>query len=90
MLLDVHLLDTKTGERAVYRDDYEWHDQPEYPAADTIEFLWGEGNYSCDCNRNIFFNIATGRTGDRACGDDRFTVEKIVERGTDRVLYSED
>ena len=45
-------------------------------------FIWEEGNYSCDCNRSIFF---LGRSYDDAmpCGKDYFKIPSIecVERG---------
>lgn len=28
---------------------------------DVLEFLWEEGNYSCDCNRHLFWERAHGR-----------------------------
>lgn len=28
----------------------------------TVEFLWSEGNYSCNCNRFLFFERALGKT----------------------------
>ena len=36
------------------------------------EFMWTEGNYSCDCNRhNIFHDVFEGTD----CGDDmRYTI----------------
>lgn len=45
----------KTGE--VMTHSYEV--EPEY--ADSQRFLWEEGNYSCDCNRELFFRRAQGQ-----------------------------
>lgn len=83
MKIDVHMLDTQTRERAVFRPD--WTEQ------DGDFSIWSDGNFSCDCNRSDFFAEAIGREADEdpPCGDGRFIVEKIVERGTDRVLYAE-
>jgi len=46
----VALRDNETGEIRI-------HEEPVY---DYDEHLWSEGNYSCDCNRFIFFNRAVG------------------------------
>lgn len=83
MFVDVHLLDTETGKRAVYQHDYE------YPEGETFDtYLWEEGNYSCDCNRALFFyGYEDGEN--YLCGDSRFVVEKIVNRETGELLYSE-
>ena len=32
-------------------------------------FIWEDGNYACDCNRQIFFD-----GGDIPCGDEKFSV----------------
>lgn len=40
--------------------------------------LWAYGNYSCDCNRELFFLRASGGDPDISdvqCSDGRFTVE---------------
>lgn len=38
---------------------------------------WTEGNYSCDCNRELFWNSANGESlnfDNTRCSDDRFSV----------------
>ena len=72
-VVDVHLLETATGRRAVYRDEYAWRE--------TLEFQWSEGNYGCDCNRSLFFHRALNidEPEDPACGENAFKVEKIVD-----------
>lgn len=91
MILDVHLLDRATDQRAVYDhgEDTLFASDPE-----TFDYLWSEGNFGCDCNRHDFFCQATGREPDHACpcnmcDDQRYVIEKITERGTDRVLYTD-
>ena len=60
-----------TGEMRVYEDDgdYNW------------EFLWEEGNYSCDCNRHLFFERAAGREPEDGecppCGEELYSVEFV-------------
>lgn len=40
------------------------------------DFIWEEGNFSCDCNRAAFFAEAEGEDGpeDPPCGDNAFSV----------------
>lgn len=95
MLIDVHLLNTETGERRVFHDDYDW---PGKTADAGVSYKYGMGNYSCDCNRYLFFERARGRgLGDadpvhdeHECGETKFVVEMILERGTDRVIYKDE
>ena len=48
------------------------------------EVLWAftEGNYSCDCNRAVFFG-----DDDESCGETRFTLVELVLEG--EVIYEE-
>lgn len=56
-------------------------------------FQWEEGNYSCDCNRYIFFENVIGRTyqditeEERPCSDGLFTVE-LIRDSDNVVIYS--
>ena len=46
------------------------------------DFLWEEGNYSCDCNREIFFQRAKGKEVDDACcGEGRFSYRRVMTGG---------
>ena len=67
------ITDTGTGEARIYEDEYPYS-----------EFIWNEGNYSCDCNRGLFFARAGGREPglhEFTCnvGPNRFTVEIIED-----------
>jgi hypothetical protein len=43
---------------------------------DPSTFIWEDGNYACDCNREIFFNRAIGEDApDRDCGDGAYLVQ---------------
>lgn len=45
------------------------------------DFLWTEGNYSCDCTRHLFFTDWDGT--DCECGGDKYTaVHAILEDGS--------
>lgn len=39
---------------------------------DWIDYLWREGNYSCDCNRGIFCDLRNV-----PCGTERFVVPYV-------------
>lgn len=75
-----------TGEIVSYRDDY---------AKDVYggDYIWAEGNYSCDCNRSLFFGRAKGTLDENdesesVCGDGGYSVS-IVSENANVSLYSE-
>ena len=81
----IEITDTATGEMRVYVDDFGFDDDP----ASGNEFCWSEGNFSCDCNRELFFERANGNEPDETeCGDDRFRV--LIKTMDGVVLYQED
>ena len=45
----VHFRDTRTGEVRVWLS--------EFASDEGADFMLTEGNYSCDCNRSIFFGL---------------------------------
>jgi len=48
-------------------------------------FWWTDGNFGCDCNRQLEFWRAGNEdeTGDAPCGEGRFTViEAVLEDGS--------
>jgi len=53
-------------------------------------FMWGDGNYGCDCNRALFFlaSAGPGADGDFACGEERFSV-RISSADDGRTLYQD-
>ena len=85
---DIHLKDPTTNEIIIYEDGFEWDDMLDengigFTAPAWVTYMYTEGNYSCDCNRSMFMDI-----DDLPCGD---TIElvKIVEHGTDNVVWPE-
>jgi len=53
-------------------------------------FIWEEGNYGCDCNREIFFEKAKGVEVDldaATCGEGRYSVN--LEYPPGNVYYRE-
>lgn len=54
-------------------------------------FWWEEGNASCDCNRERFFNSALGLEDadeETECSDDRYSV-RLSDATTEKILYDE-
>lgn len=66
----------------VYVDKYPWDGASDY--------MWGDGNYSCDCNRALFFARAVNEDEpeETPCGDELYTVKITDDAG--RVLYEDD
>lgn len=54
------------------------------------EYDWAEGNYSCDCNRELFFCRACGKwdRDDPPCSDGRYSV-RVACQETGAVQYDE-
>lgn len=91
MMVEVLILDTNTGEMADFST--KWYDPEAEDALDNLIFLWSEGNYSCDCNRALFYGRARGVSEEdleelSQCGDGRYKVLSI-KRPSGEVLYSE-
>jgi len=83
MSATVFITDTMTGETRTYLDDLATAED------DYHEYLWSEGNYCCDCNRAIFFDVAGGGDGDpdRGCGGERYDIKLVADDG--RVILDE-
>lgn len=82
--IQIEILDTTTGEKCKFHDDDTVDDEF------VVLYLWEEGNYSCDCNRALFFakalRMPQGALNDVPCGTSRFLV-RISREGD--VLYDE-
>lgn len=74
---DVYIRRNVTGETRVYHDVGPY--VPKSELGSTV-FQWRENNYSCDCNRFLFFERAGGREpdlDDAVCGDGEYTVTHV-------------
>lgn len=85
--LAVHLRDTETGDAGVLQMEYA--DE----RLDGLPYHFGEGNYSCDCNRSNFLADAINGEYDTdlPCnpnGQNRIAVDKI-ESPSGAVLYAD-
>lgn len=73
----VHIRNVETGETCDYEDPYPFSD-----------FIWTEGNNSCDCNLALFMARANGLPDPNdSCGNWKYRV-RIVENGV--VVLDED
>lgn len=72
-----------TGVTRTYHATCDW-------CIDSGGYLWSEGNYSCDCNRGIFFAYAGGEEPkwDSDCSEGKYRVVCKSEDGA--VLYADD
>ena len=68
--------DTQTNEARKYRDDFDWEDEGH------MLFMFRDGNYSCDCNRELFFQRAAGEPetdlDEVSCGDGRYVIARAL------------
>ena len=85
MKAEVHLRDTRDGRAAVYIDN--WPEQfpgGSRPDAESVEYMWTEGNFGCDCNRLLMLCRALGVEDEEiACntGDNVIVLDKLVVDG---------
>lgn len=81
----VYVKKAETGETRIDRS-HEWDDSEDSAHG----YMWGEGNFSCDCNRELFFCRAVDEDEpeESGCGDERFSVKITDEAGA--VLYRDD
>lgn len=84
--IDVHIRRTSDGEERVCRDN---------AYRDSWRFQWGENNYSCDCNRHLFFERAGVRDADPmndeyTCGETAYVVVRVVDAATGETLLEGD
>lgn len=65
--------------RSEVQTPQEWH-----------EYIWQDGNYACDCNRELFFCRMSDEDEPEArrCGDERYSV-RITDSATGTVLLDE-
>lgn len=71
----------ESGEVRVHPQTWDW---------DGDDFIWSEGNFSCDCNRGDFFAQGIGDNEDQdvICGNDKYSVRLTAIDGG-AVLYQD-
>lgn len=80
-----HILFKETGEVHQFLTDEIWEEEHGEPS----NYIWSEGNFSCDCNRHLFFQRAIDAE-ERAyvCGQDKYSVN-LENTRTGQVYYRE-
>ena len=65
-----------------------WTDWSDATHLDSLVFFWTEGNFGCDCNRQLEFERAGSEPedDDPTCGDDRYELISL-ELNDGRELY---
>jgi hypothetical protein len=76
----ISIIRNSDGLLRTYVEDFEW----------LGEYIWAEGNFSCDCNRGLFFDRAGGDEPEWAahdCGETGYSIRICDEDGN--ILYDE-
>lgn len=79
-MIDIHLRRVVDGEVRLVREEA-------YPG---WEFMWSDGNYGCDCNRQLMFDQISG--GEPTpheggmCGHERFAIDCVTDAKTGAVI----
>jgi hypothetical protein len=89
MILNIYLRDTRNGNTAV-----RWMNIPDNFSDHDIDFYFGEGNYSCDCNRSLLMygddEIEDDEEDDKLlecnCGDNIILIDKIEDTKDGRLI----
>lgn len=76
--LKVILKDNETGKTHEYIED----EIPDNNTPADIAYQWGVGNFSCDCNRATFCDLAVW-VDEYPCGNERFDIVSIELAGED-------
>ncbi len=50
-------------------------------------FLFGDGNYGCDCNRHIFFAGDRDEDDEHPCGETEYSIKNLKLDGVDVMEY---
>ena len=74
-----------TGEIREYKTEVWLFDDNKEPDS----YMWSEGNFSCDCNRCLFFDRAGGEEENwhHPCGDELYSVNLKTMDG--KIFYKE-
>ena len=76
--VDAHIKHVKSGEVRVYKTKEYIFEADGDDVYIPCVFNWEENNYSCDCNRYIFFERANGNEPDDfECTDGRYLVNLV-------------
>lgn len=76
--------DNQSQEIIEFPCDSIWDEKSSQPSL----FIWEEGNFSCDCNRAIFWNQVSKNKRSEDCGHKRFPVN-LKNPKTGEIFYRE-
>lgn len=81
-----HIRKNSTGEVRLYNTSEILDAGENYPSA----YMWEEGNFSCDCNREIFFEEVVGKEATEfpGCQDGHYSVN-LENPATGELYYVE-
>ena len=79
----VHIRKNETGEVRIWKDDLNLHED-----GSPNLFMWVYGNYSCDCNRRLFFARVNGEDEDweSDCSNTEYSINVMFGN---ECIYSE-
>lgn len=88
--VSVQLKEVSTGRTVTHQIEWDFN----HPNAEEgLEFIFSEGNYRCDCNRELFFYRALDtpehEIPDGGCGDDRFIVLAVRRISDGKIFYQD-
>lgn len=92
MRYTVCIREVATGKTVEYHDSMPWDTEEDQAGNEThIEFMWSEGNYSCDCNRSLYFHRVLGlpEPEEVRCGHRLYQVDWIKIDATGKEIYTE-
>jgi len=81
-----------TGEIRTYEGkDWECIDKNcwDGPGPHFHDYIWREGNYSCDCNRALFFYAWGPESENVDCSDGKFRIVSITDKRDGKIVYQE-
>ena len=82
--IKVHIRNNDTKQVRIYEDDGLWDEDTQEVAL----YIWEEGNFACDCNRQLFWWRANNENEDETpCGDSKFSVNIYSTNG--KLVYKE-
>jgi len=99
VLCRIEIYDTVTKKIGIQTMEELLHKyNPDFPGLENepqwSNFMWSEGNWSCDCNRHLFWGRSLGISEElllkeNTCGKTRFIIKEIVRLDTGEKVYSE-
>lgn len=79
----------KTGEIREHKDEVWWEFCKPYGEDYPSSSMWADGNYSCDCNRCLYFQRAKNESEDNCeCGDELYSVN-LKNPKSNEIFYKE-